>query len=180
MFVLYYIYICTYLHLYLYIYVYICIINIYIYILYTLYISQVTGQVVWQVEPLQPPIAAVHPKLAVAISRKEWLCLTPVQSFESNVCAMRFKKVTSETPLGRCIFKKFREMKVWKALCVKKRATPRRGPSLVHQQLGSAVPRSHHHHGVHAWHHSRHPGRRKGCASQAWAGRKRQCWIDGR
>ena len=68
-----YIYICTYLHLYLYIYVYICIINIYIYIyiLYTLYISQVTGQVVWQVEPLQPPIAAVHPKLAVAISRKE-------------------------------------------------------------------------------------------------------------
>ena len=31
-----------------YIYVYICI----IYILYLLYISQVTGQVVWQVEPL--------------------------------------------------------------------------------------------------------------------------------
>jgi hypothetical protein len=40
----------------------------------------------------QPTFAAVHPKLAVAISRKERLCLTPVQSFESNVCAMRFKK----------------------------------------------------------------------------------------
>ena len=29
---------------------------------------------------------------AVAISRKERLCLTPVQSFESNVCAMRLEK----------------------------------------------------------------------------------------
>ena len=47
------------------------------------------------------------PKLAVALSRKERLYLTPVQSFESNECAMRLKKVTSETPLGRCIFKAF-------------------------------------------------------------------------
>ena len=30
-----------------------------------------------------------------------------VQSSESNVCEMRLKKVASETPLGRCIFKTF-------------------------------------------------------------------------
>ena len=73
-----YIYIYIYTHTYIcciiYIYVYICIMCVYIYIyFYVVYFNYMV-------------------KLAVAISRKERLCLTPVQSFESNVRAMRFKK----------------------------------------------------------------------------------------
>ena len=82
-----YIYIHTYICCIIYMSIYVLCIYIYIYI-YVVYFNYMV-------------------KLAVAISRKERLCLTPVQSFESNVCAMRFKKVTSETPLGRCIFKTF-------------------------------------------------------------------------
>ena len=67
----------------------------------------------------------------MAITRKERLCLTPVQSFESNVCAMRYKKNYFGDPSWKTHFDKIHEMQVLKALCVKKRATPSRGASLV-------------------------------------------------
>ena len=83
----------------------------------------------------QPPIDEVHQKSAVAISGKEWLCLTPVQSFDSNVRAMRFKKNHFGDPSWKMNFENMPEIQVLKALCVKKRATPRMGRSLVFLNL---------------------------------------------
>ena len=69
----------------------------------------------------QPQIDRVHPKLAVAISRKDTMCLTPVQSLEIHVCPMKWvKKKLRRRPLLEGAFSKhvrnagFKDVSRWK------------------------------------------------------------------